>query len=112
MFEVFAFEARTLSWWFDQQDNIDLEPPYQRRAHLWSLSDKQFLIDSILNGYDIPKLYIADFGFGAVQLRTRPQRQYAVIDGKQRLGAIFEFFQGKLPLAPNFERALWLSSVE
>jgi hypothetical protein len=102
MFEVSAFEARTLSWWFDKKDDIELDPPYQRRANLWSITDRQFLIDSILNGYDVPKLYIADFTFGPTTLKSG-RKQYAVIDGKQRFGAIFDFFDNKLSLAPTFE---------
>ena len=60
MFKVRQFEARTLSWWYDQRDTIDLNPPYQRRGGLWSAREKSYLIDSILNDYDIPKLYLAD----------------------------------------------------
>jgi len=102
MFEVHTFDPKTLSWWYDQLDNIDMDPPYQRRAQLWSERDKAFLIDSILNGYDVPKIYIADFSFGRTQLNTSG-RQYAVIDGKQRLGAIFDFFQSRLHLDADFE---------
>jgi len=60
------------------------------------------LLDSILNGYDVPKLYVADFTFGPTTLRSA-RKPYAVIDGKQRFGAIFDFFDNKLPLAPTFE---------
>ena len=102
MFEVHTFDPKTLSWWFDQLDNIDMDPPYQRQGKLWSDRDRAFLIDSILNGYDVPKVYVADFAFGRTQLNTSG-KQYAVIDGKQRLGAIFDFFGNKLRLADNFE---------
>ncbi len=60
-FKVTPHEARTLIWWLTRRNKIDMNPPYQRRGRLWSDSDKAFLIDSILNGYDIPKLYVADF---------------------------------------------------
>ena len=102
MFEVTSFDARTVSWWYDQLDNIDMDPPYQRRGQLWSVRDRAFLIDSILNGYDVPKIYIADFSFGRTSL-SKSGLQYAVIDGKQRLGAIFDFLSSKLPLASDFE---------
>jgi hypothetical protein len=101
MFEVNTFDPKTLSWWNDEKDNIDFDPPYQRRGYVWSGTDKQYLIDSILNGYDIPKLYIADFSFGNSSL-NQSGKQYAVIDGKQRFRAIFEFFDGSLVLANNF----------
>jgi len=105
MFTVRQFEARTLSWWADQRETIDFEPPYQRRGGLWSREDKQFLIDSILNQYDIPKLYIADFTFGPSPLNTR-STQYAVIDGKQRFEAILDFMDGKIVLSRDFTLAL------
>jgi len=101
MFEVNTFDPKTLSWWHDERENIDFDPPYQRGGNIWSELDKQFLIDSILNGYDIPKIYIADFSFGNSGL-NKSGKQYAVIDGKQRLNAIFDFFTGSLVLAKDF----------
>ncbi|MEA2406943.1 MAG: hypothetical protein QOE69_1062 [Thermoleophilaceae bacterium] len=101
MFNVQQFPARTLSWWADQKERIDFEPPYQRRGGLWSKRDKAFLIDSILNDYDIPKIYIADFTFGPSPMNPH-NRQYAVIDGKQRFEAILDFYEGKLALEPDF----------
>ena len=101
MFTVRQFEARTLSWWADQREAIDFDPPYQRRGGLWSTTDKQYLIDSILNQYDIPKLYIADFSFGPSPLNTR-STQYAVIDGKQRFEAILDFIDGNIVLDRSF----------
>lgn len=32
-------------------------PPEQREGKIWSLEQKQNLIDSIYNDYDIPKIY-------------------------------------------------------
>jgi hypothetical protein len=101
MFKVRPFEAKTLSWWFGERENIDESPPYQRRGGLWSARDKAYLIDSIINGYDIPKLYIADFTFSNSPLNNA-RKQYAVIDGRQRIEAIFDFFTGQLTLAPDF----------
>jgi hypothetical protein len=101
MFQVRPHDARTLSWWYRQQHKIDLKPPYQRSSGVWTRADRQLLIDSILNGYDIPKIYLADFSYGNTPL-NRAGRTYAVIDGKQRLEAIFEFFAGKLKLSRRF----------
>ncbi len=102
MFQVRTFEARTLSWWFDERDNIDMNPPFQRSGGVWSPKDRGYLIDSILNGYDIPKFYIADFSYFKSSLNVT-NKIYAVIDGKQRFGAIFEFFSGKLSLNEDFQ---------
>lgn len=103
MFTVRQFEARTLSWWVDQDRVIDFDPPYQRRGGLWSPKDKAFLIDSILNGYDIPKIYVADFTFGSSSSSLNPRnRHYAVIDGKQRFEAISDFVEGRISLNKDF----------
>jgi hypothetical protein len=104
MFSVDQFPARTLSWWFSQRRNIDMEPTYQRRGGIWNQHDKAFLIDSILNDFDIPKLYIANFSYRSTPLNEKSV-QYAVIDGKQRFEAIFEFFESKFPLAKGFAYA-------
>ncbi len=80
---------------------IDMDPPYQRRGRLWSDTDKAYLIDSILNGYDIPKLYMADFTWGDSQLNGK-KLPYAIIDGKQRLEAIFDFFDSRITLNEDF----------
>ena len=90
-FHVRTFETRTLSWWRTQRSKIDFDPPYQRRGHLWSKADKAYLIDSILNGFDVPKVYIADFTWGSSALNQK-KLPYAIIDGKQRFEAILDFF--------------------
>jgi Protein of unknown function DUF262 len=114
MFKVRQYEAKTLSWWADQRRLIDFDPPYQRRGGLWSKSDKEFLIDSILNEYDIPKFYLADFSYGPSELNPH-NRQFAVIDGKQRFEAILDFFDGRITLARDFvltdDRALELGRL-
>lgn len=101
MFTIRNFETKTLSWWFQQKKNIEFDPPYQRKGRLWSEKDKSFLIDSILNGFDIPKIYIADFTFVNTSL-NKHKKLYAVIDGKQRFEAIFDFFEGRFTLDSEF----------
>ena len=101
MFQVRLFEARTLSWWYSRRDKIDMSPSYQRRSNIWSQYDRAYLIDSILNGFDIPKFYIADFTLTNTSL-NKERKPYAIIDGKQRFQAMFEFLEGNLPLNHDF----------
>lgn len=101
-FTIAAMPARTLSWWRTQRDEIDMDPPFQRRGRLWSDADKAYLVDSILNGYDIPKLYMADFTWGKSPLNQK-KLTYAIIDGKQRLEAILDFYDGKMVLNEDFK---------
>lgn len=56
----------------------------------------------MINGYDIPKLYLADFTTIRSPLNSAGLR-YAVIDGKQRMQAIFSFLRNEIPLSPEFK---------
>src|SRR5437016_1800533 len=100
-FRVRQFEVKTLSWWYARRSKIDMSPPYQRHGRLWSATDKAYLIDSILNGFDVPKIYVADFTWGDSKLNKK-RLPYAIIDGKQRFEAIFEFYDGLITLNDDF----------
>jgi hypothetical protein len=100
-FRITQLEAHTLSWWKTRRGKIDMDPPYQRRGRLWSDTDKAYLIDSMLNGYDVPKVYMADFTWGDSKLNKK-KLPYAIIDGKQRFEAVFDFFDGKITLNEDF----------
>lgn len=101
-FSIRLMEPKPLIWWKTRKNKIDMSPPYQRRGKLWSETDKAYLIDSILNGYDIPKLYMADFTVGENSKLNKSKLPYAIIDGKQRLEAIFDFFSGEITLNEDF----------
>lgn len=85
-----------------EREDIKVNPEYQRQGEVWNLEKKQLLIDSILNDYDIPKLYfhhlmgwyINDFG--------QDHFKYAVVDGRQRLEAIWGFVDGDFPVGDDF----------
>lgn len=81
-------ERRVVEWTIEEiykkRGQISF-PDFQREPHLWTLKDKQLLIDSILNDVDIPKLYLHETGKGF----------YEVIDGQQRLWAIWEFIDNR-----------------
>ena len=100
-FKVSLMDPKPLSWWPNRRSKIDMDPPYQRRGRLWSATDKAYLIDSILNGYDVPKFYVGDFTWGDSKL-NRKRLPYAIIDGKQRFEAIFDFFDGRITLNEDF----------
>lgn len=78
-----------------------MDPIYQRGGSLWDRKRKSSLIDSILNDFDIPRIYIADFTFHESPL-NRNMKSYAIIDGKQRLEAIFDFFEDRFALDDGF----------
>ena len=67
---------------FQSRFNVDRE---FQRGKVWSTPQQALLIDSILRGFDIPKLYVRKLPPGQTHL-------FDVIDGKQRLTAIWQFF--------------------
>lgn len=71
------------------KSRVDTNPDFQRPA-VWSLGQKQLLIDTILRGYDIPKLYW--------RKTSKSPEKYEVVDGQQRLRTIFEFQAGEFAL--------------
>ncbi len=78
--------------YFISANKILLNPEYQREA-VWTLSQKQLLIDSLLLDIDIPKLYFREI--------DKNDYEYEVVDGQQRLRAIADFFQDQF-LLPDF----------
>ena len=44
-----------------EKDKMFMNPVYQREANIWSDEKKQLLIDSIINHFDIPKLYVHEY---------------------------------------------------
>ncbi len=80
---------------------LRLDPDYQREGSIWSLSKRQLFIDSVLNGFDSPKLYLHELvppEFDAGDSLVR----YAVIDGQQRIEALRAFADGRFGLSNDF----------
>ena len=71
------------------KDKIDPKPQYQR-GPVWSDQKKQLLIDTILRNYDIPKFYF--------RIVDDTKYDYEVVDGQQRLRAIWDFLEDQYHL--------------
>lgn len=67
------------------------EIPDWQREEVWNKSKKRKLIDTILRGWKLPKFYFL--------LTNDSPKEYDVLDGQQRLTAIWEFFEGELDLS-------------
>jgi len=74
-----------------------LNPEYQRQAGVWSIDKKQLFIDSLLNSFDTPKIYVHD-----ISKDTAFREHHAIVDGLQRLSTIWDFLENKFPLADDF----------
>lgn len=79
----------------DWNDGFISIPSYQR-GKVWTLYQKQLLIDSLLRGIDIPKIY-----FDVNQ--EAGEDKYEVVDGQQRISAIIEFLNGEFKLNIEFD---------
>lgn len=97
MLKIIEHEKISALEWFSRRELIDFKPVYQRKSGLWNRDRQSLLIDTMLRGYDIPKLYLADFRSIPSELNV-DNLPYAVIDGKQRLESIFAFFKNELRL--------------
>lgn len=99
-FEVTHAQFNTVGWIYSRRGEIDMAPSYQRQGAVWTVEKQRLLIDSLLNRFDIPKIYMHRF--------VRPRRsagivtRWALVDGKQRLEAIFGFLNGEFALSNDF----------
>ena len=62
---------------------------YQRKL-VWTIEEKQSFIGSLLNGYPVPIILLAEAPYEG-------QKRYEIIDGMQRLNAIVSFIEGHFP---------------
>jgi hypothetical protein len=86
---------------FNESELFWMDPPYQRQSDVWPVEKRQYFIDSLINGFDIPKIYLHEF-YPDRKVKGKTYR-YAVIDGKQRFLSIWQFLQNEWPLQNKFE---------
>ncbi|MBR0873565.1 DUF262 domain-containing protein [Bradyrhizobium tropiciagri] len=98
--ETATMKNSTIMFLYSEREEINLSPSYQRQGGVWTLEKRRLLIDSILNDYDLPKIYFHSLDAAAA---SKTGKRYAVIDGRQRLEAIWDFLDGKFTLASDFE---------
>lgn len=84
-------DKKPLDKLFRRRDRYDLQPDFQREE-VWADDKKQQLLDTILKKWDIPKIY----------LRVIDEENFEVIDGQQRLNAIFAFYSNDITLSKDF----------
>jgi len=84
---------RALDKIYKRRDRYEI--PEWQRGKVWDTSKKQQLIDSILRGWRLPKFYLV----------KSEADEYEVVDGQQRLAAIYDFFANELPIATDSVKA-------
>ncbi len=81
---------RNVAWFkgaFDRGE-LDMKPPFQRNP-VWVTRQKSFLIDSILNSYPIPEIYMQE------TVDDKGKVKYIIVDGQQRTRSVLEYIEGK-----------------
>ena len=80
----------TVTMLADLRGRINTDAEYQR-GEVWSQPQQQLLIDSILQGFDLPKIFLRKLSDGTAKL-------FDVVDGVQRLTSIWRFLADEFPL--------------
>ena len=63
--------------------SFEFNPPYQRSDNAWTKEQQNGLINSMIQGYPIPPVYLIE----------REKNTFIVVDGKQRLTTIINHFK-------------------
>ena len=74
---------------------LEIQPDFQRRA-VWPVAAKIMLIDSILNKYPIPKIFVGAY------IKDGSTRR-VIVDGQQRITAILEFMDEEFSLGKPYD---------
>lgn len=76
-------------------DKINLRPDFQRKF-VWTQEHQEAFIDTVLQGYPFPEIYVCQDNIDIDRMRTTQ----SVIDGQQRLTTLVNYIEG------NFHRPL------
>lgn len=96
--ETYEMKNSTAMLLFSERDEIQTDPDYQRMGGVWTLEKRRLLIDSIINNYDLPKIYFHELGREAA---SKTGYRYSIIDGRQRLETIWQFMEDKFSLSSD-----------
>jgi hypothetical protein len=85
--------------------NFRVNRRYQRKL-VWTLAEKRMLVDSIFEGYPIPLLLLA------YHLRDDGTKSFEILDGMQRLNAIFSFIENGFSVRSKYFDVAQLSRAK
>ena len=84
-----------------RDESLEIKPPFQRRL-VWKNRDKSNFIQTVLDGYPFPEIYVAT---GELDPATAEGTQL-LVDGQQRISTLYQYFKGsdELRLGNNVPR--------
>ena len=77
-----------------KRNEIVVNRNYQRSDHVWPEAARSYLIETILKGFPIPKLYL----YQVTDVKSRETHK-EIVDGQQRSVAILDFYDDKLKIS-------------
>ena len=89
---------RDIAWFLDlyQNEQLNLDPPYQRRS-VWTGKDRKFFLDTIFRNYPCPAVFLHK------EIDAERGRMiYHVVDGKQRLETIILFSRNDIAIDKDY----------
>lgn len=92
-----------------QYKNINIDVPYQRNT-IWTLKQKQYFIDSIINGFSVFPIVLNVVNEKKYQNSYSGGYKWNCVDGKQRLSSIWEFAQGNFTVNVKLENGNIISA--
>ncbi|MDP2033403.1 MAG: DUF262 domain-containing protein [Polaromonas sp.] len=100
-FEVGSIHGASVWTLYRMSKKIQVNPEYQRQGEVWTMDKRQLLIDTLINKFDIPKIYLHKFA--KPKILAGAKYDYAIVDGRQRLETMWSFIEGKIALSDEFE---------
>lgn len=79
---------------FYTTDRLSVNRRYQRKL-VWSIDEKAAFIDSIMKGFPVPLILLAE-------INKEESSTFEIIDGMQRLNAIVSFIEGEFPVGGKY----------
>jgi len=89
--------VQDISWFIDldNREQLDLNPPYQRRS-VWTATDRKYFLDTIFRNYPCPPIFIHK------TMNENGSATYHIVDGKQRIETILLFARNKISISKDY----------
>jgi hypothetical protein len=79
-----------------KRNEIKVNQDYQRSDKVWPHVARSYLIETVLKGFPIPKLYL----YQVTDIKSR-QTYKEIVDGQQRSVAIFDYFNDQFKISKS-----------
>lgn len=77
---------------------LEVNPDYQRSDKVWPPAARSFLIETVLLGFPLPKIFL----YQKTDLKSKKTIK-EIVDGQQRSKALLDFFNNKLAISKKSE---------